>query len=113
MRFWPRRKQDEGGPPYHPLSAAAFTRCAEGAWEIVQYWDPGSQTVKGRWCWSEDAFKEALLEEAVGAAALAELDQAAREQLLARISEEQYGAPRRASRAERRRWRRVGIEVKE
>ncbi len=55
---------------------------------------------------------EAILEEAVGAEALAGLDQAARERLLARISDEQYGSPRVASRAQRRRWKRVGIGMK-
>ena len=111
MRFWPRRKKDGGDPPYRPLSAEAFSRCVEGGWEITQEWDPKRQTVRGGWSWNKHAVVQCILEEAVGADALAALNDEAREQLLARISEEQYGPSRVPSRAQRRRWRRVGIGV--
>ncbi len=104
MRLWPRKK-DEGDPPYRPLPAEAFTKCIEAGWQIVQ---------EGRrrwWCWNEDAFKLAFLKEAVGEEVLAGLDNDARERLLMTISKEQYGSPRTPSRAQRRRWKRLGIDV--
>lgn len=113
MRFWPRRKKDEGDLPYRPLSAEAFTRCVESGWQIAQEWDSKRQIVRGRWSWNEDTFKHALLLEAVGEEALTELNDEARKRLLARISVDQYGPDRRPSRAQRHRWRRVGIEGKE